>query len=261
MKILFLGTGAADWPLKPEEKMEEGDRRYCSMLIDGKILLDVAPQSYAFAKRLGIDLSHLTDCFISHTHSDHYNKKALLSFAKECGGLRLHLHRDAVPRLGFSEEEKRLFEILPMGVFDDARAGGYFVTACSANHLVEYSAEQPLHFIFETEDEKKRYLLGGDGGLFTARTWEYMRTLQFDGIVFDATVGDSEDDFRLGTHNSIPMLRLATAAMRRGQMLSEGAHLIASHLARTLHAPKEETERLFSALGITVAYDGLEIEM
>ena len=124
MKILFLGTGAADWPLKPEEKMEEGGRRYSSMLIDGKILLDVAPQSYAFAKRLGIDLSGLTDCFISHTHSDHYNKEALLSFAKECGGLRLHLHRDAVPRLGFSEDEKRLFEILPMGVFDDAKAGG-----------------------------------------------------------------------------------------------------------------------------------------
>jgi hypothetical protein len=80
-----------------------------------------------------------------------------------------------------------------------------------------------------------------------------MRTLQFDGIVFDATVGDSDDDWRLGTHNSIPMLRLATAAMRRGRMLSEGATLIANHLAMTLHAPKEETERLFSALGITVA--------
>ena len=152
------------------------------------------------------------------------------------------------------------FDIRPMGVFEDARAGSYFVTACSANHLVEDSAEQPLHFIFESEEEK-RYLLGGDGGLFTARTWEYMRTLVFDGVIFDATVGDYEDDFRLGTHNSIPMLRLATAAMRRGKMLAEGAHLIANHLARTLHAAKEETERLFSALGITVAYDGMEIEI
>ena len=260
MKILFLGTGAADWELKEEKDMKEGERRYSSMLIDGQILLDVAPQSYAYAKALGLDLSHITDCFISHTHGDHYNKEALLSFAKECGGLRLHLHLYAVDRLGLSEEERKLFEILPMGVFDDTRAGGYVVTACSANHLVEHSAEKPLHFIFEDKDER-RYLLGGDGGLFTAHTWEHMRTLKFNGIIFDATVGDSEDDFRLGTHNSIPMLRLATASMRRAKILADGAKLFANHLAKTLHAPKEETERLFAALGITVAYDGMEIEI
>ena len=260
MKILFLGTGAADWPKKEEKDMKAGERRFSSMLIDGRILLDAAPQSFAFAKRLGTDLSEITDCFITHTHSDHYDKEALLAFARECGGLRLHLHRLAAERLGLSDAEKALFDIRPMGIFDDARAGSYTVTACSANHLVENSPEQPLHFIFEGE-EGKHYLLGGDGGLFTARTWEYMRTLQFDGILFDATVGDSDDDFRLGTHNSIPMLRLATAAMRRGKMLREGATLIATHLAMTLHAPTEETERLFSALGITVAYDGMEIEL
>ncbi len=132
MKILFLGTGAADWPQKDEADMKEGERRYSSILIDGKILLDVAPQSYAFAKRLGVDCTKITDCFISHTHGDHYDKEALLSFAKECGTLRLHLHRYAVDHLGLSEEEKKLFDIRPMGVFDDARPGGYTVTACSA---------------------------------------------------------------------------------------------------------------------------------
>ena len=260
MKILFLGTGAADWPKKPEEEMGADERRFSSMLIDGHILLDVAPQSYAYARCQDVDTSRITDCFISHTHSDHYDKESLLAFARDAHGIRLHLHPLAADRLGLSEEEKRLVDIDPLGVFDDARAGAYRVTAVAANHLVEGSAEQPLHFIFESEDGK-RYLLGGDGGLFTARTWEYMRTLVFDGVTFDATVGDSEDDFRLGTHNSIPMLRLATAAMRRGKMLAEGATLVANHLARTLHAPKEETERLFSALGITVAYDGLKIEM
>ena len=259
MKILFLGTGAADWERKPEEKMNENERRYSSMLIDGRILLDVAPQSYGYARRLGIDLSKITDCFFSHTHSDHYDKDALLSFAKECGGLRLHLHRDAIPCLGLSEEEKKAIKLCPLDVFDKTEADGYTVTALSANHLVEESNEQPLHYIFEKDG--KRYFLGGDGGLFTAHTWEYMLTLKFNGIIFDATVGDSMDDFRLGTHNSIPMLRLATASMRRAGILEDGAALFANHLARTLHAPKEETERLFSALGITVTYDGMEVDI
>lgn len=259
MNLLMLGTGAADWPLKPECDMTEDGRRFSSMIIDGTILLDAAPQSYDFAKSLNADISGLSDFFITHTHGDHYNKEAVLNFARETGKLRIWCHRDAVGQLGFDEEEKKYFEIKPLDVFDTFETAGYEVTAVSANHLVEDSPEQPLHYIFKKDG--KTYMCGGDGGVFTAHTWEYMRTQCFDGIIFDATVGDSDCDWRLGTHNSIPMLRLITAALREGKMIHDDTFLAATHLAMTLHAGKEETENLFAKIGMTVLYDGKEYNM
>ncbi len=50
MKLLFLGTGAADYAVKPEEQMTDTDRRFSSILADERYLLDVAPQSFGFAK-------------------------------------------------------------------------------------------------------------------------------------------------------------------------------------------------------------------
>ena len=259
MEILFLGTGAADWELKPENEMKENERRYSSMLIDGKILLDVAPQSFDYAEKLGIDFEAITDCLITHTHGDHYNKTVMLKFAKRIGHkINMYCNTDAIDRLALGDYPE-YFNIVPLNRFDKFVAGDYEITAVDANHLVENSPEQPLHYIFTSQG--KTYMLGGDGGMYTAHTWEYMRTLKFDVIIFDATVGDSDCDWRLGTHNSIPMIRLIVAAMREAEMISSDTVLVANHLAKTLHAEDEETERIFAQIGIKVAYDGKTIVM
>ena len=59
MKLLFLGTGAADYAVKPEEQMTDKDRRYSGILANGEFLLDVAPQSFGFAQRCGVDFSNI----------------------------------------------------------------------------------------------------------------------------------------------------------------------------------------------------------
>ena len=46
--------------------------------------------------------------------------------------------------------------------------------------------------------------------------------------------------------------------MRENKMLNENSTVIASHLARTLHASHEETEHIFKEFGMIVAYDGVE---
>lgn len=260
MNILFLGTGAADWELKSECEMNVGERRYSSMIIDGKILLDVAPQAFDFASKLGIDFSKITDCFISHTHGDHYNKEAFLNFAKQSGHkINIYCHCDAVARLGLTDAESELAHIIPLRAFETFECGGYEVTAVTANHLVENSPEQPLHYIMKKD--AKTYMCGGDGGMYTARTWEYMRTQCFDGIIFDTTVGDSDCDWRLGTHNSIPMLRLIVAALREGKMIHKDTTLVGTHLAKTLHAPDFETKKILGVFGVQMATDGEIVEL
>ena len=258
MKILFLGTGAADWAVKPESEMGENERRFSSLLLDDKILVDVAPQSYDFAVKMGVDMSKITDLIISHTHGDHYSKKALLNFrSKTDHNIWIWCHSGAVSKLDFTDEEAKLFDIHPLDVMGKYDVGEYKLTALAANHIVVGSPEQPLQYIIESD---KKLFYGCDSGWFVANTWEYIMGQKFDAFILDATVGDKDGDFRLGTHNSIPMLRLILAAIKENKMSHENTLFVADHLARTLHADLETTKKIFAEFGMIVACDGDVIE-
>ena len=79
MRLIFLGTGASAAKTSPNSEIKAGQRRCTSVMIDGSILVDVALQSFDQSLSLGLDVSLVTDIFISHTHRDHYMKEALLS--------------------------------------------------------------------------------------------------------------------------------------------------------------------------------------
>lgn len=261
MKIVFLGTGAADWPYyKSECDRVEGERRFVSMLIDEHILIDVSLHSFAYAKKIGVDVSKITDLLLSHSHDDHYSKENLLQFQKASASkINIWCHTDAVEQLQLSDEEKSLFHIHNLDVEVPVKIGDYKVTPLEANHIVEESNEIPLHYIIENKG--KVLFSGCDGGWFTSRTWEYMRNVVFDGMILDATVGDYMADYRIGTHNSIPMLRIIAASVREGGMLKKDGVLLANHLALTLHGNQKETKALFEDFGVLVAYDGMQIEV
>ena len=57
MKIKFLGTGAADWPIEKPENITEY-RRLSSALIDGVLLVDPGPQVLDVLKELYIKLTN-----------------------------------------------------------------------------------------------------------------------------------------------------------------------------------------------------------
>jgi len=260
MKLLFLGTGAADYAVKPEEQMTDKDRRYSGILANGEFLLDVAPQSFGFAQRCGVDFSNIRFVLVSHTHYDHYSKAAVLNFAKQSGRrLKLFCHENAVEKLGLTEQDRAFIEPVGVKIMSAFETDGYKVMPLAANHIVDGSPEEPLHYIIEDKNGK-RYFYGCDGGWFVAQTWEYMRKLKFDGMILEATVGDKDGDFRLGTHNSIPMLRLIVAALWENKMIDENTRLFASHIARTLHISHDDTAEKLKKIGIDTAFDGFETE-
>ncbi len=59
--LTCLGSGAA---------LTDG-RRWNSLLIDGRILLDLPPTAIVDLQRLGLDLTEIDVIFISHLHADH----------------------------------------------------------------------------------------------------------------------------------------------------------------------------------------------
>lgn len=99
---------------------------------------------------------------------------------------------------------------------------------------------------------------GLDGAWYLRPTWAEMKQHQFSLMVFDCTVGDS-DDWRLFEHNTIPMLRKMTKEIRAQKMLQKDGKLIASHLARTLHGSHDETVAILQKLHMITAFDGMTI--
>ena len=260
MKLTFLGTGAAICIRTPNSEIKEGQLRCSSVLMDENILVDVPFQAFDYAVELGIDVSKVTDVFLTHSHDDHFQKGTLAAFAKKAKAkLNFWCHKGAIENLELSAEDAAAVNIYPIEIMDKWETGGVKVTALPANHITRGS-EQPLHYVFEKDGKSVFY--GCDGGWFMARTWEYMRKLKLDAVVLDATVGDDAGNFRIGTHNSIPMLKIINAALLHNGIMDENGKRIASHIAPSVYKmTRAEIESALSVLGMIAAYDGFEIEI
>ena len=87
MELLFLGTGAADWP--KNQPVEATDiRRMTSTLLDDSTLIDCGPDAYGYYCYLGKDPSKITDVILSHSHGDHISFDELKQFAAASGHIR-----------------------------------------------------------------------------------------------------------------------------------------------------------------------------
>ncbi len=260
MKLTFLGTGAAICIKTPENEIKEEERRCSSMLVDENILIDIPFQCVDFAEKLGVDISKITDLFITHSHGDHFQKSVLLRLAKLAPNkINVWCHKDAIENLGLTPDEAAEINLTPVDVMDKWETGGVTVTALPANHLTTGN-EQPLHYVFEKDGKSLFY--GCDGGWFMARTWEYMRKIKLDAIVLDATVGDDAGNFRIGTHNSIPMLKILVAALLQNKVMDENGTMIANHIAPVVYKMDDNAiKEALAEVGLIAAEDGMTIEI
>ncbi len=252
MKLLFLGTGAADWV--PEDKSRDEYRRYSSILIDDELLIDPGPHILDFETDFGYSslYDRAENILLTHSHSDHLD----IGVLKQLCSVR---HRniwcekgavcelDGVPELTVHE--------IPLQC--EVKAGKYTVTALPANHKADVPEERPVHFIIEKDD--KRIFYGCDGAWFMQETWWHMEKLAFDLIILDGTLGDAKGDCRIFGHNNLHMTEIISESIRKGGMLKDGGKIFISHLSRDSHGTQQDVEKRLQPSDIKVAYDNFEI--
>ena len=254
--FLFLGTGAADWAIQDRDKTDYF-RRNSAALLNKDLMLDCGAHIFDFAESYGNPNLYdgVTDILITHDHSDHFQEDSVLRLAEK---QKIRVVCDGAARKRIGEHPNITY--LRLSLYKRKRVGRYDVTPVLANHDVVITRDRrAVHYIIETP-EGKTIFYGLDGAWFLRPTWETMLKHKFDLMVFDCTVGDS-DDWRLFEHNTIPMLRKMVDGIRERDLLKDDGKLVASHMARTLHESHEDTEACLKGLSMLTAYDGMNLEI
>lgn len=226
MKILFLGTGAADWPNEKTEGMSEF-RRLSSALIDGCLLIDPGPQVLDALTEYKTDLSKVKYIINTHRHSDHFCAETLRRL----------------------EESGASFIDLKQG--DIKHIGEYTVRAYSGNHA---TCENTVHFIID--NGKNSLFYGLDGAWLLYDEVQAIKKYKPSLAVLDATIGDIEGDYRIFEHNNLAMV----LEMKKTLNKYVGSFCI-SHMAMTLHTAHKALSEKMAEHNVIVAYDGLELEI
>ena len=78
MKLIFLGTGAADWDWT---HFTEETRGSTSTLVNGHLLIDAGTSARQNFQRAGISPECIHDILITHSHSDHFSPESICALA------------------------------------------------------------------------------------------------------------------------------------------------------------------------------------
>jgi len=224
MKITFLGTGAADWPLKKEEGIGEF-RRLSSALVDDVLLIDPGPQVPDALIDCGKNPYKIRYIINTHRHRDHYNQETV----------------DTLCAFGS--------EFVSLAAGETKILGKYTVRAYAANHA---TCEHPVHFFIN--DGERTLFYGLDGAWLGLEEFRAMMEYHPDLAVLDATIGWVHGDVRIFEHNNLHMV----LEMKK-TLDPYVAKICISHMAMTLHGSQAELETDMAVHNILTAYDGKEL--
>lgn len=226
MKITFLGTGAADWPMEKNDDMAEF-RRLSSALIDDVLLIDPGPQIFDALTEFGKDIRAIKYVINTHKHSDHFCSEVLQQL----------------------ESTGAVFYDFQAG--DNKKIGDYTIRAYEANHS---TCQKTVHFIISAGG--KTIFYGLDGAWLLYDEVQAIKEYKPDFAVFDATIGYVDGDYRIFEHNNLNMV----LEMKKTLQEYVGKFSI-SHMARTLHTDHKTLNDAMKKHDVITAYDGLEVNI
>lgn len=222
MNILFLGTGAADWPPENTDNLPDF-RRLSSILVDDVLLIDPGPQVIDALAQYG--KNRVRYILNTHRHADHFSEETV-TFLTQRGAQPVFL--DA---------------------FEQVQLGPYRVCAYPANHS---TIDKAVHFIIC--DGEKTMFYGLDGAWLMFDEVQAIRQYRPDLAVLDATIGDVDGDDRIFEHNNLAMVLEMQKTLK-----PYVKQFCISHMARTLHTDHQALAERMKPYEILVAHDGMEI--
>lgn len=272
MKIKYLGTAAFEGVpslfctcrvcQKARKTGGHELRSRSQAIINEDLLLDFPPDTVWHSQRFGLDWTKISDCLITHDHSDHlYPEDALMAvegyshhhrpihfYAAQSGYKRL---MEFVP---FSETAGAAISlVVPGRRFHAGEGDRYSVLPLRANH-----EESTSPVIYSIACEGKRMLYAHDTVVFYEDTWKGLKEEgRYDLVSMDCTgcLEKSGPDY----HMCLRDIRRVLEKMREEKLTDEKTTVVLNHFSHNGGLTYEEMCREVEEEGMIVAYDGLEI--
>lgn len=275
MKLKYYGTAAAEGVpalycscdvCKYSTKAGGKNIRTRSQaLIDGRLLIDMPPDTLYHFQHLGLPLNDIEHVLITHKHPDHLHPPTL---NVRCKGFVMHeippiniygsmpsidLIFDELRKSGVLERGHwNLFELAP---YKSIEINGYTVTPYKANHAFE-----TYPYIYDISDGEKRMLYGHDTGTFLNETWEYIEKNKphFNLVSLDCTMGivSSSGHHHMNVDNCIQTkMRLIELGCADSSTV-----FVLHHFSHNGNVSYDDLLPIAEKEGFLVSYDGMEIE-
>ena len=272
MKFKYLGTAAYEGVPSlfckcrvctlARQKGGRNVRSRSQALLNDEILFDFNADTVSHYLKYGFDWEKIEGVLITHSHCDHLYPDDL-EMLKEGYS---HAHRPLnvysaksgyemmKEKLGDMSEDEIKIHLIEAG--KRFTVGSYSVLPLMPNH-----AEDTSPVIYSVTKGGKRMLYAHDTGVFFEDTWEGLKSEgRYDFISFDCTgcLGRGWD-WRNG-HMSLKTNLEMIARMKGEKLIDDGTKIVVNHFSHNGGQTYDEMLEEAAKHGITVSYDGLEID-
>lgn len=276
MKIKYLGTAAYEGIPSLfcncrvcRTALEKGGRDLRSRsqaLVNDDLLLDFPADTVWHYQRFHLDWTKISDCLITHSHSDHLYPKDIVMAAPEYTHQHREIHfcaaqdgydkiKAVIDRPNITTKGAVSVSLVEPGKrFFVGENEKYSVLPLWANH-----AQDTSPVIYSITCGEKRILYAHDSGVFYEKTWaELKKEGLYDLVSLDCT-GCLQPGWRDG-HMSFETNLETIARMKSEKLIGNKTIVVINHFTHNGGQIHEELVAEAEKYGIIVAYDGLEIE-
>ncbi|EIP97476.1 metal-dependent hydrolase, beta-lactamase superfamily I [Opitutaceae bacterium TAV1] len=269
MKLQFLGTGAGEGTpaifcrcrVCQHARAHGGKniRSRTSLLIDEELKIDQPPDTWHHVVTYGLDLCKVKDLFFTHSHGDHLDPAAvevrLPFFTHGCEGpFNVYANETVLRQIriltsAFPEVVKRRL-IRP---FIPVHAETAVITPLPADHAPEETA-----LLFWIERNGKTLFFGHDSGWFPDSTWAWLEGKKADAVILECTQGKKADR---RNHLGADALLEVRQRLIDTNVIAGTTAVVATHFSHNGQLTHDELEARLAPHGISIAHDGMILEI
>ena len=251
ISLRFFGTGGLG-AARVRNKLSKDYRRFSTLLIDEKILIDPSEDIFEFVESFmlaGI-LDEVKDVFITHSHLDSFSASAIETLAK---GTRIRVYASETLKEEISSIEN--VEYIEINPFSLQKIGAFSILALPANHATDVPLEKTLNFLIESQGKSIFY--GIDGAFIDADAFRVLREIKLDVAILDFALGLSDYSADSANHNNLGSARTVREIFIASGVATDDTKFILSHIPSGKKNPThDEIRDVIADLPFTLAYDG-----
>ncbi len=269
MKIKYLGTSGGDGVpalfcecyncTYARKRKGKNIRTTQQAVIDGKVLIDIGPDTFTHSIEHNVDFSKIEHCIITHSHKDHFYQSNILMRKYSKTGEKLNVYATAaiIDGLKGSVKKEDNVELKVLEYGEEYFVSKYKIVPLKANHGSDGGSA-----IYLISDGINNILYCHDTGEIFEEVYGYLKNknMYLDFVTLDCTCGF--DDADKNQHMNVQMCETVRNRLFEIGCADNNTLFYLSHFSHNHEGALYDTFiSKVKPYGFIPAYDGLEVKI